>query len=388
MNPIINRLGPYHLAEKAKLFPERDDVIDASIGEPKFEPRPFVLEQLAESVKSQGNKYPPTKAKKELDQSFMEYFSRNHQVDLDGDEVQVLLGSGEGLYSIPFVAASPDRPHAIIPDPSYQVYQNAALMAGLHPIPAILSPEYGFEISFKHSSEMTRDSAAVMYINYPNNPTGVAASEEFLKKAHSEAQKHGFLLVSDECYLDLASEPQKSILQVAKEEGNDKLENVVAFHSLSKRSSLPGIRSGYMAGDKRVIEAYKKLRLNERKTMPGFIQDASIVAWSDDEYVFDARMKYEENMSLFREHAPDVRMVEPGMGFYAFMKTKGHGDFTEKSKTFAAELYDATGVKTLPGVFMQHGNNPMMDTYVRVALVHDAETTKDMAQRINTYMVN
>lgn len=256
-------------------------------------------------------------------------------------------------------------------------------MAGGEPHYFNLLPPQNFQPDFKSLVPGLLDRVGLLYLNYPNNPTGANATEETLRQAVQMAQDKDIIVVSDECYFDIYfGQKPRSILQVAKEMGVLDYHNLLAFHSLSKRSSVPGLRSGFMAGDANIISKYLRVRMLERKAVPLQVQLASVEAWKDDVHV-------DQNRGLYAAKVDDFcrilsRTLKPEGTFFVWFKVPD--GFT--SERFTRELYKEQGVAVLPGNYLSRevGRINPGEGYVRIALVHSRERSQEAAERIQRFI--
>ena len=363
--------------------------INFSLGEPQAALPPFVQPTLNAHL-SEFGRYPPIKGMPALRQNIADWMARRYPV-LAGavdPETQVLPlnGSREGLFSAIFPAR--DRrpeiaaPAVLIPNPFYQVYAAAAAAAGTEPVFLASGPETGFLPALEEIDEQILARTVAFYLCSPSNPEGAVASADYLKRAIALARRHDFLLFADECYSEIyADAPPPGALEVAMAETGS-LENVVAFQSLSKRSGLPGLRSGFVAGDPAFMAAFGRFRNVACPQMPLPIQHISVAAWTDESHVEAGRALYRANF----EAADSVLQGRYGYrrppgSFFLWLNLTDSGG----GEAAATTLWKGCGVKVLPGAYLTkpqpHQADPGRD-FVRVALVHDADTTREGLARI------
>lgn len=363
--------------------------IDMTIGEPRHAPPDFVVKLLDEHRAGFG-KYPPINGIPELRQSIASFLDRRYGIGRHIDvekNVHILCGSREGLFSavppaIDRRAAHP-RPAVLIPNPFYQVYIAATLTAGAEPIFLPATAETGF---LPDLDALERDTALLsrtraFYLCSPSNPQGAVASRDYLARAIALARTYDFMLLADECYSEVyASRPPTGVLEVAAETGS--LANVVAFNSLSKRSNLPGLRSGFVAGDGAFLTRLSQYRNVMAPQMPLPIQHASAAVWADEAHVGPSRALYQEKFRIAAEVLGNqFGNPTPGGGFFLWLDMSHFGG----GEAASVRLWKRCGVKVLPGAYLSQkdarGGDPGA-AYVRVALVHDLETTREALDRL------
>lgn len=391
MNPRLEHLRPYPFQRLADLLngiaaPAEFTAIDFSIGEPRHKPPPFIARSLAENLETLG-KYPQTDGSQPLRAAIATWLEDRY--DLHGTlnaESQVLpvCGTREALFSLTqcVVGAVPNA-LVQIPNPGYQIYEGATLLAGAQPYYVPLSPECGFNPDFASVPESVWQSTAMVYVCSPGNPAGGVSSLDELKFLVAKAKTHDFVIVSDECYSELYDPllpPPTGLLQAALATGDANYRNCVVCHSLSKRSSVPGLRSGFVAGDAALLSKYRLYRSYHGATMPPPIQAASMAAWGDEQHVIDNRGLYRQKFSAAREILGPIEI--PAGGFYLWLPTP------MDDLEFARQAYRRCHIKLLPGSFLGReiqGVNPGAG-YTRVALVADLDTTLDGLRRLATLL--
>ncbi|MEO0998908.1 MAG: succinyldiaminopimelate transaminase, partial [Pseudomonadota bacterium] len=353
MNRTLQRLHPYPFERLAALLggvepPKGKSPIAMTIGEPKHGPPGFVLEALEASLPAGAARYPATRGSAELLGAAAGWFERRFGVALDPErQVLALAGTREGLFSV--AQALVDRtavsPRVVMPNPCYQIYEGAALMAGAEPwywraadgVP-----------SFDDVPARVWDTTQLVYCCSPGNPTGAVLDPAFYRRLLERAARHGFVIVADECYADIyRQDPPCSLLQAAAATGNDRFERCLVFHSLSKRSNLPGLRSGFVAGDAALLERYARFRTYHGCSLPGLVQAASIAAWNDDEHAATNRERYNRKFDAVVPVLAEVwDLAAPPGAFYLWPRTG------TDSEALARDLYAAAGVLTLPGAYL------------------------------------
>ena len=363
--------------------------IDLSLGEPKALMPPFLGPALQEHLAEFG-RYPPIKGIPALRQSIAAWLGRRYPA-LDGvidpeRHVLPLNGSREGLFSaiFPALARKPSvaRPAILIPNPFYQAYGAAAAASGAEPIflPSIADKHFLPELDQIDPTLLER--AVALYLNSPSNPQGAVASREYLAHAIELARRFDFLLFADECYSEIYNDvPPPGALETAYAK-TESLANVVVFQSLSKRSGLPGLRSGFVAGDPDFIAAFGRFRNVACPQVPLPVQHVSVKAWDDEAHVEKGRALYRENFAVadsILEGRYGYRRPQGAFFLWLNMAVFGGGEAA------ATTLWKGCGVRVLPGTYLARvepgGSNPGRD-YVRVALVHDRDATREALTRL------
>ena len=346
------------------------DVIHMSIGEPKHAQPAFVGDILAGSLAGFG-KYPPNEGTLALRQAIAAWISRRYGRDLDPDRnILPLNGTREGLFNAA-LAISPEKkagqtPAVLIPNPFYQCYAVAALTAGAEPVFLPATADTHFLPDFDAVPAAVLDRTSIAYVCSPSNPQGAVADAAYWRNLLSLAARHDFIIFADECYSEIFRDtPPPGILEHATD-----LDRVIAFHSLSKRSNLPGLRSGFAAGGAAPIAEMKKLKAYSGAPIPLPIQDVSAAVWADEVHVTENRALYGEKFAIADKifgNLPGYR--SPEAGFFLWLDV-GDGEAA------ALDIWKQTGVRVLPGKYLSRdadGHDPGQ-AYIRIALV--AETTE------------
>ncbi len=313
MNPHLSQLHLYPFEKLASLKqgiapPAEKPHIALSIGEPKHATPTFIQEALLQHL-SGLNQYPTTKGLPELRQAIAGWTSRRFDIPLPfiDPEMQILPvnGTREALFSLVQTVIDPrDKPVVIMPNPFYQIYEGAALLAGAEPYYLNTLADNGYLPDFDSVPETIWQRCQLIFICSPGNPTGSVFAESEHVKLMQLAEKYDFIIASDECYTELyddESSPPLGLLQSAYQAGNKDFKRCVIFQSLSKRSNVPGLRSGFVAGDANVLKNYFKYRTYHGCPMPVSTQHASIAAWNDEDHVRQNRQLYREKFSNFIE---------------------------------------------------------------------------------------
>ena len=369
LNPVLEKQGEYPLLQmdesRRKLEERGADLFDFGTGDPREPTDPQIRQALIEAV-PETSQYPSASGRKDLREAFRGWAKRRHDVGLDPEtEVLPAAGSKEAIFHAPlaFLHPSHNRRGVVYGTPGYPVYERGTLFAGGVPLPVRLKKENGFLLPVE---EIDPEKTRALWINYPHNPTGAAASYGYLEKMADFCREHDILLFSDECYNDIYSgEPPPSILEVTKE-------RTLAFCSLSKRSGMTGYRSAMMAGDPELIAALKKLRPSIGAASPSFIQDAATAAWSDDEHVVERRGIFGEKRALFVDFFKRAGLdFQPtDASFYLWVAVPK--EFAGDDEAYAMRLLEK-GIVVAPGRAFGAGG----EGYVRVALVPGMEECRE-----------
>ncbi|MCF6272456.1 MAG: aminotransferase class I/II-fold pyridoxal phosphate-dependent enzyme [Rhodobacteraceae bacterium] len=348
-----------------------------SIGEPKHPFPPFAMEVLASHAEG-FNKYPPNEGAPELRHAIARWLERRYGLkNVDAENgILPLNGTREGLFNA-CLALCPEqkngaKPLVLLPNPFYQCYMVAARAAGAEAVFVNAGAENGFLPDFHALPKETLDRTAVVYMCSPSNPQGAVASTEYWRTLLALAEKHDFMIFADECYSDIyRDEVPVGVLEVARQVGADP-ERVLAFHSLSKRSNLPGFRSGFVATGPKNIRELRQLRSYAGAPVPLPIQIASAAVWGDEAHVVQNRALYRAKFELADRilgHLPGY--ASPQAGFFLWINT-GNGVQT------ALDIWQKSGIRVLPGAYLSHetaAGNPGC-AYIRVAMVAEINEIK------------
>lgn len=359
-----------------------------SIGEPQHAPPQILHDALTENPADWG-KYPPTAGTPAYRAAVANWCTRRFALPdefIDPDKnVLPVAGTREGLFMAAQLCVPPSKngkaPAVLMPNPFYQVYVGAAVMNGAEPILVPAVKETGFLPDYTAIDKVDLERTALTYLCTPANPQGAVASLEHLKDLIGLARKYDFVLVSDECYSEIYDDaPPPGALQACAELGEG-LSNVLVFNSLSKRSSVPGLRAGFVAGDADLISKFSKLRAHGGAVQPLPVMTAASALWSDESHV-------DTNRRLYRDKASDAeRILDKKFGFY---RPKG-GFFlwldVGNGEEAAQNLWCNAAVKVLPGAYLARGSGPDHainpgNPYIRVALVHERKHTAAALTRI------
>ena len=395
MNPDLQKLQPYPFQKLAALFREvlpNPDYrpISLSIGEPKHATPQFIRDALANSLDGLAN-YPTTAGSDELRITISNWLAVRYCVPVPdatapgiSSNAQVLPvnGSREALFAFAqtVVDRSKSDPVVVCPNPFYQIYEGAAFLAGAMPCFLNTLPENNFSMSFSQLSEDIWQRTQLIYLCSPGNPTGRVMPLQEWKVLFEMSDRYGFAIASDECYSEIYfSEKPLGALEAAHRLGRNDYRNLAVFSSLSKRSNVPGMRSGFVAGDAGLIEKFALYRTYHGSAMNPAIQAASVAAWNDEAHVAENRRMYAEKFSSVIDILkPVLPVTMPDAGFYLWVRTP------MADTGFAQNLYRDYNVTVLPGSYLArsaYGVNPG-EGFVRLALVANTEETLEAAQRI------
>jgi aspartate/methionine/tyrosine aminotransferase len=363
--------------------------IDLSLGEPKALVPPFLGPTLQEHLREFG-RYPPIKGIPALRQAIAAWMGRRYpllQGRIDAEShVLPLNGSREGLFSaiFPALARKPktERPVVLIPNPFYQAYAAAAAASGATPAFLPSAAKTGFLPELEAIDEALLARTVAFYLCTPSNPQGAVAGRAYLARAVALARRFDFLLFADECYSEIYGDaPPPGALETAYGE-TASLANVVAFQSLSKRSGLPGLRSGFVAGDPEFIASFGRFRNVACPQVPLPVQHVSAKAWADERHVDEGRALYRQNFAIADALlAGRYGYRRPEGSFFLWLDMAAFGGGEEAATT----LWKGCGVRVLPGAYLAQADPDGVNLgtdYIRVALVHDADTTSEALTRL------
>ena len=390
-NPKLDKLVAYPFERLNRLLDPidpNDNVshIALSIGEPKHEPPQLVLDLLSdeEKMRSLFSIYPSTKGSAKLRQTISSWIQTRFSVDLDAEnEILPVNGTREALFSFAqsLLSGKPTS-RVVMPNPFYQIYEGAALLAGASPYFCSSFEQNNYQQDFDSIDPKIWKDTELIYICSPANPTGKSLTDKELENLINLAHRYDFYIASDECYSEIYLDTEKrpnSLLAVSHSMGNKNHERCVAFHSLSKRSNLPGLRSGFVAGDKTLLEQYFLYRTYHGCAMAGHVQEMSILAWGDESHVSINRDLYQEKFNLIETILGDSYPINrPEGGFYHWLKTP------IDDEEFSASLMNKFNVKVMPGSFLsreQNKKNPGAN-HVRVAWVSKITECREAANRL------
>ena len=403
MNQRLDQLTAYPFERLARLKagitpPAALPHIAMSIGEPKHAPPALVIEALRHNL-ARLDSYPVTAGLPETRAACAAWLERRFGLGGRVDAESMVLpvnGTREALFSFVQAVVSPtgaaigskERAAVAMPNPFYQIYEGAALLAGAEPVFLNTTAEARFQPDLDSIPAATWKRCQVLFLCSPGNPTGAVLSLDFLRQALELAERHDFVIASDECYAELYRDehaPPPSLLQAALLSGRDRFERCVVFHSLSKRSSVPGLRSGFVAGDPVVLRRYLLYRTYHGCAMPIPTQLASIAAWSDDAHAAANRALYREKFArVVPILAPLLDVAEPGGGFYLWP------DVQRDDEAFTRDLFATQNLTILPGSYLARdtaSGNPGRRR-VRISLVASVDECVTAARRIRHFLEN
>ncbi len=391
MNPELARLQPYPFQKLAQLFagitPNPDlRPISLSIGEPKHPTPPVVLEAIPGHLDGLAS-YPATLGKPSLREAISDWIARRYDIPAPDvtKEVLPVNGSREALFAFAQTVIDRTKPDPVVvaPNPFYQIYEGAALLAGARPVFLPQLPENGFAPGFEGLDEATWARTQLVYVCSPGNPTGRVMTLAEWEQIFALSDRHGFVVAADECYSEIyfdETDPPLGALQAAHRLGRAGYPRLVVFSSLSKRSNAPGMRSGFVAGDRTYLESFLLYRTYHGSAMSPTVQAASEAAWKDETHVIDNRRQYAEKFQAVLEILRPVSDVAaPEAGFYLWLRVSGGDD-----AVFARELMRQYNVSVLPGSYLAReagGVNPGRG-FVRLALVAPLAECVEGARRV------
>ncbi len=395
MNPDLDKLLPYPFEKLLKLKQGTQPPMDLphialSIGEPKHQPPPFALQQIASHLHTLGS-YPLTKGTNELRETIAQWLCRRFSLAQDSidPERQVIPVSGtrEALFAFAQAVVERDKdPVVMMPNPFYQIYEGAAFLAGATPVYLNTTEQTGLVPDFNAVPEALWRRCQLIYICTPGNPTGAVMQIAQLQQLIELADRYDFIIASDECYSEIyfdEQQPPPGLLQAAYEMGRTDFKRCVVMHSLSKRSNVPGLRSGFVAGDADVMRKFMLYRTYHGCALPLFVQSASVALWNDEQHVRENRALYRDKFEQVLKILTPVMNVDiPHAGFYLWPQTP----FDDEQ--FARNLFDQQNVTVLPGSYLSReaeGINPG-ENRVRIALVASLEECLDAAHRIKEFI--
>ena len=400
MNPLLSRLQPYPFERLRQLFAgvtpnPAYPAISLGIGEPKHATPDFIKKALCDNLGGLAG-YPPTAGEPALRAAFTGWIQRRYGLALDpATQVLPVNGSREALFSLAQTvvdALTPAQPpYVVCPNPFYQIYEGAALLAGAEPYFVPSDPARNFAVDWDSVPEAVWARTQLVYTCSPGNPTGAVMPLAEWDKLFALSERHGFVIASDECYSEIyfRDEPPLGGLEAAAKLGRGDFKNLIALTSLSKRSNVPGMRTGFVAGDASLIKAFLLYRTYHGSAMSGTIAAASIAAWGDEEHVVANRAQYRAKFAAVTPLLSDVMDVKlPDAAFYLWAGVSANvcgGD----DCAFARELLAQYNVTVLPGSYLAReagGANPGRGR-VRMALVAETEECVTAANRIRQFIL-
>jgi N-succinyldiaminopimelate aminotransferase len=392
MNPLLARLHPYPFERWRELTLAIQHTgglqpISLGIGEPRH-PAPALVEAAIVGSLRGLSTYPPTVGEPRLREAIAAWTKRRYAVSVDpATQVLPVNGSREALFALAQVVIDPTREGATVvcPNPFYQIYEGAALLAGARTAFANSQPARRFAVDWSEIDAATWARTQLLYVCSPGNPTGAVMPLDEWRALFELSERHGFVIASDECYSEIyfGDDPPLGALQAAQALGRGDFGNLIAFTSLSKRSNVPGMRSGFVAGDAKLMKSFLLYRTYHGSAMSPVVQAASVAAWDDEDHVRTNRELYRAKFAQVTPLLASVLDVElPDAGFYLWAGVPGGDDVA-----FARGLLAQYNVTVLPGSLLArdaHGVNPGRGR-VRLALVAQTAECLEAAQRIVQY---
>ena len=404
MNHNLTYLHPYPFAKMATLLADSTPAhsyseIKLGIGEPKHAPPAFVLDVLRENLDKISH-YPTTNGLFELRQTIAHWLEKrfflNH-VDAN-TEVLPVMGTREAIFSLVQAvidqktgdiqsnptSVSDQPPTVVMPNPFYQIYEGAAILAQATPYFVPCTADNDFKGNYRAVPKDVWMRTQLLFVCSPNNPTGSVMTMDDWEHLIRLSDQYGFIIASDECYSELYFESAPiGLLQACAALGRHDFKNCIVFHSLSKRSNLPGLRSGFVAGDAKILQAYLQYRTYQGCAMPIPHQLASIAAWQDEKHVEQNRQLYREKFALWMSELGELLELRmPEAGFYFWIKSPKQ--FDGDDEMFVKALYEQANIHALAGRYLSReldGQNPGQG-YVRIALVASVDESREAISRI------
>ena len=405
MNPRLRLLQPYPFERLRQLFSDvkpRTDLrpISLGIGEPKH-PAPVLLKQaLARALDSGLSAYPGTAGEPALRQACAGWLQRRYGIDVDPvSQILPVNGSREALFAFAQTVIDPSREGAtvVFPNPFYQIYEGAALLGGAQPWYAASDPGKNFAVDWDSVPQEVWARTQLLFVCSPGNPTGAVMPLQEWSRLFDLSDRYGFVIASDECYSEIYFREDAPLggLEAAVRLGRTDFRRLVMFTSLSKRSNVPGLRSGFVAGDASLIKPFLLYRTYHGGAMSPAVQEASMAAWSDEQHVQDNRKLYREKferVTPMLEPLLDVRLPDASFYLWAGVPPAFAGRWPELSadEAFARELLSQYNVTVLPGSYLAreaHGHNPGAGR-IRMALVAGTDECVEAASRIAEFVRN
>jgi len=398
MNPLLSRLLPYPFERLRQLHASvRPNLayksISLGIGEPRHATPQLIKDALVASLAGLAS-YPSTLGEPGLRQSMSNWQGRRYGISVDpASQILPVNGSREALFSLAQTVLDPGKAGAIVvsPNPFYQIYEGAALLGGAQTWFAPSDPKRNFAVDWAGVPEAVWAKTQLLFVCSPGNPTGAVMGLDEWKLLFELSDRHGFVIASDECYSEIyfRDEPPLGSLQAAQRLGRNDFKNLLALTSLSKRSNVPGLRSGFVAGDAALIKAFLLYRTYHGSAMSPIVQAASMAAWDDETHVVENRALYREKFLQVTPMLAQVMDVAlPDAGFYLWAgvpETFGGSD-----EAFSQALLAAYNVVVLPGSYLareSQGNNPGAGR-IRMALVAETAECVEAASRIVQFITS
>ena len=392
MNPLLSRLQPYPFERLRQLHADITPnpaykPISLGIGEPRHATPQLIKDALNASLSGLAS-YPATVGEPKLRQAMSDWLARRYGLKVDAaTQILPVNGSREALFSLAQTVIDPSQSGATVvcPNPFYQIYEGAALLAGAQTWFAPSDPARNFAVDWAGVPEAVWANTQLLFVCSPGNPTGAVMSLTEWEHLFKLSDRHGFVIASDECYSEIYFRDEAPLggLQAAEQLGRHDFKNLIALTSLSKRSNVPGLRSGFVAGDAALIKSFLLYRTYHGSAMSPVVQAASVAAWNDEQHVVDNRAQYREKFAQVTPLLAAVMDVAlPDAGFYLWAAIPEV--FQGSDTAFARELLALYNVVVLPGSYLARearGHNPGAGR-IRMALVAETAECVEAAQRI------
>ena len=402
MNPLLTKLQPYPFERLKQLFASVTPnpayrAISLGIGEPKHATPTFIEQAMLAGIKGLSG-YPATGGDPALRTAMAQWINRRYGLDLNpATQVLPVNGSREALFAFAQTVIDPSQAGATVvcPNPFYQIYEGAALLGGATPYYAPSDPARNFAVDWDSVPADVWARTQLLFVCSPGNPTGAVMPLSEWQKLFTLSDQHGFVIASDECYSEIYFRDEAPLggLEAAEKSGRSDFKNLIAFTSLSKRSNVPGLRSGFVAGDAALIKPFLLYRTYHGSAMSPVVQSASIAAWNDEAHVVENRALYRSKFAQVTPILSEVMDVAlPDAGFYLWAQVPGPSmvDGLDSDVAFARDLLAAYNVTVLPGSYLAreaNGQNPGRQR-IRMALVAETAECAEAAQRIRQFIQN
>lgn len=395
MNPLLSRLQPYPFERLRQLFSTvipnpAFSAISLGMGEPKHPTPAFLQQAMVDAITSQPSglaAYPATAGEPRLREAFTRWLQTRYQLDVNPvTQVLPVNGSREALFALAQTLLDPS-PDAVVvcPNPFYQIYEGAALLSGAQPHFVASDPKRNFAQDWDSVPDAIWARTQLLFVCSPGNPTGAVMPLSEWEKLFALSDRHGFVIASDECYSEIyfRDEPPLGGMEAAAKLGRSDFRNLISLTSLSKRSNVPGMRSGFVAGDAALIKQFLLYRTYHGSAMSPVVQSASIAAWNDEAHVVENRRMYRDKFAQVTPILADVLDVAlPDAAFYLWTGVRG------SDTDFARDLLAQYNVTVLPGSYLArdaHGSNPGAGR-IRMALVAETAECVEAARRIAEFV--
>ena len=395
MNPLLSRLQPYPFERLRQLFSTVTpnpafSAISLGMGEPKHPTPGFLQQAMVDAITSQPSglaAYPATAGEPKLREAFTRWLHTRYQLQVNpATQVLPVNGSREALFALAQTLLDPS-PEAVVvcPNPFYQIYEGAALLSGAQPYFVASDPKRNFAQDWDSVPDAVWARTQLLFVCSPGNPTGAVMPLSEWEKLFALSDRHGFVIASDECYSEIyfRYEPPLGGMEAAAKLGRSDFKNLISLTSLSKRSNVPGMRSGFVAGDAALIKQFLLYRTYHGSAMSPVVQSASIAAWNDEAHVVENRRMYRDKFAQVTPILTNVLDVAlPDAAFYLWAGVRG------SDTDFARDLLAQYNVTVLPGSYLArdaHGSNPGAGR-IRMALVAETAECVEAARRIALFV--